>query len=259
MRPPLLESTAAHFTVNDMSLAIKNIHISADNQPIVHGLSLEIQPGELHVIMGPNGSGKSTLANALGGHPAYTITKGNVLLDGADIGTQKPDARAKAGLFLSMQHIPAIPGVSISNFLRIAYDAQHGTKSHPVKFHKELVTVAERFGIDAAFLKRHLGAGLSGGEKKRVEMLQLSVLQPRYAILDETDSGLDVDALKVVSGAIAGFRSQQRGVLLITHYDRFLEALEPDQIHVMMGGRIVQSGGPELAATITAHGYQSFV
>lgn len=241
-----------------MSLEIKNIKVTAEEKTILHDITLTVKPGELHVIMGPNGAGKSTLANTIAGHPKYTVEAGHIVIDGEEFADQSPEARAKAGLFLSMQQTPAIAGVTISNFLRIAHDALRGEKSHPVKFHRALVEKAEGFGIDKAFLKRHVGVGLSGGEKKRMEMLQLAVLQPRYAILDETDSGLDVDALKIVTESIKQYRNDERGLLLITHYDKFLKDLSPDVVHVLIDGRIVASGGQEIADEIAKNGYARY-
>ena len=241
-----------------MSLQIKNLHVSVEEKEILHGIDIEIKPGEMHIIMGPNGAGKSTLANVIGAHPKYSITKGDLFIDDTSITSLPPDERAKKGIFLSLQHTPEIAGVSISNFLRIAHDAVKGTKSHPVKFHRALVEKAAAFGIDRLFLKRHLGVGLSGGEKKRVEMLQLSVLEPRYAILDETDSGLDVDALKIVSSAVNTFHTPEHGVLLITHYDKFLSYLKPDVVHVMIDGKIAATGEQELADDIAKDGYKKY-
>lgn len=242
-----------------MSLNIQNLHTSVEETEILHGVNLEIKKGEVHAIMGPNGSGKSTLANTLMGHPKYTVSGGSVLVDGTDILELEPDERAKAGLFLSMQYPPEIPGVTISNFLRAAVEGLTGEKQHPIKFYKQLQETMKELGMDPEFAGRSVNAGFSGGEKKRAEMLQLAVLKPTYAILDETDSGLDVDALKVVAGGINNFSSENTGVLLITHYNRILEYVTPDVVHIMIGGRIVKSGGADLAKEIEETGYQSYL
>ena len=238
-----------------MSLKINNLHISADQKTIVHGVSIEIKPGEIHAIMGPNGSGKSTLANAIMGHPKYTITSGQVLLDGEDITAMKVSEKAKKGLFLSMQYPPEIAGVTITNFLRTATNALTGTTQNPIKFHKALLEKMKSLGMDPAFASRYLNVGFSGGEKKRMEILQLLMLSPKYAILDETDSGLDIDALKVVAEGMNQFHTKENGLLLITHYNRILEYVKPDYVHIMIEGKIVKSGGEELANLIERDGY----
>lgn len=238
-----------------MSLQISQLKISVDNQEIVHGLSLEIKPGEVHAIMGPNGSGKSTLVNTLAGHPKYLITEGSILIDGTDITAAKPEDRAKAGLFLSPQYPPEIAGVSIANFLRLAVGAKRGVNLNPLEFYKEIKTAMKALGIDESFAKRAINSGFSGGEKKRAEILQLALLQPTYALLDETDSGLDVDALKIVGEGISAFQNAERGILLITHYARLLEYIKPTHVHIMRDGQIIKSGGPELAQEIEASGY----
>lgn len=240
-------------------LKIKNLSVAVEKNEILRNLNLEVKPGEVHVVMGPNGAGKSTLANTLAGHPKYEIKGGEISIDDEKISDLSPDQRAKKGLFLSMQYIPEIPGVSIANFLRIAYDSINGTKSHPVKFHKALKEKASNLSVGSDFLKRHIGVGFSGGEKKRLEVLQLKVLDPKYAILDETDSGLDVDALKIVGEGIEAFRSEEKGILLITHYNRLLEYIKPDFVHIMNEGKIVHSGGAELAKEIEEKGYSDFV
>ncbi|MSU75715.1 MAG: Fe-S cluster assembly ATPase SufC [Candidatus Magasanikbacteria bacterium] len=245
-------------TQKTMTLQIKNIHISAQDKPIVHGLNLEIKPGEIHAIMGPNGSGKSTLANALMGHPKYTVTKGRIIIDKKDITALSADKRARAGLFLSMQYPPEIPGVSIANFLRLSAGAMRGTNQNPITFHKELNERMKELGIDPSFASRHINLGFSGGERKRLEILQLLILNPTYAILDETDSGLDVDALKVVADGINRFHSSKHGILLITHYNRILKYVVPDFVHIMSGGEIVKSGKKELAKEIEKSGYKNF-
>ena len=238
-----------------MSLKIKNLHVSADNKEILKGVDLEVSKGKVVVIMGPNGSGKSTLANTLAGHPKYEITKGSIELDGADITEDPANERAKKGMFLSMQYPPEIEGVTIANFLRLAVNAQREVKLNPLKIHAMLLEKMKELDVDESFLKRYLNVGLSGGEKKRLEILQLAVLSPTYAILDETDSGLDVDALKIVSEGINKFKSDDTGVLLITHYNRILEYITPDVVHIMLDGKIVKSGGAELALEIEKNGY----
>lgn len=241
-----------------MSLRIANLHVGVEEKEIVHGFTLEIKPGEVHAIMGPNGSGKSTLANALMGHPKYTVTAGTVELDGADITTEKPNIRAQKGLFLSMQYPPEIEGVTIANFLRVAKNALTGINHNPMDFHKEIMAKMAELGIDPAFARRHLNAGFSGGEKKRAEILQLAVLDPKYAILDETDSGLDVDALRIVADGINRFRGPEKGIVLITHYNRILEYVTPDFVHIMSEGKIIKSGGAELAEEVEKQGYANF-
>lgn len=238
-----------------MSLHIHNLHVSADGKNILKGVNLEIQKGKVVVIMGPNGSGKSTLANTLAGYPTYTVTGGKILLDEQDITEEPANIRAKKGLFLSMQYAPEIDGVTIANFLRLAINAQREEPMNPLKIHVMLLEKMKELNIDESFLKRYLNVGLSGGEKKRLEILQLAVLNPTYAVLDETDSGLDVDALRIVSEGINTFRSPEKGILLITHYNRILEYIQPDDVHIMIDGKIVKSGGAELAKEIEATGY----
>jgi len=241
-----------------MSLELKNLHISASGKEIVKGLNLKIKPCEVHALMGPNGSGKSTLANALMGHPKYKITQGQIFLGGHNITNESPDKRAKRGLFLSMQHLPEIPGVTLANFLRLATAARAGKNQSPLTFHKELLDQMKKLRIDPEFAKRYLNTGFSGGEKKRVEILQLTMLNPNYAVLDETDSGLDVDALQIVADGINRFRGRHHGLLLITHYHRLLEYVVPDIVHIMRDGKIVKSGGKELAKEIEEKGYQQY-
>jgi Fe-S cluster assembly ATP-binding protein len=242
-----------------MSLTISNLHVSVDDTPIIHGLDLEIAPGTIHVIMGPNGSGKSTLANTLMGHPKYEINEGSIMLDGEALTDAEPDERAKAGLFLSMQYPPEIAGVTISNFLRVAVQSLTGEKQNPITFYKFLQEKMQAFGMDPAFAKRYVNHGFSGGEKKRAEILQLAVLDPTYAILDETDSGLDVDALRIVAEGINTFHTEEKGVLLITHYNRILEYITPDFVHIMANGNIIKTGTAELAKEIEATGYEQFL
>ena len=239
-------------------LDIQNLHVLVEKKEVVRGLDLKLQLGEVQVIMGPNGSGKSTFANALAGHPKYTITDGKIIVDGDDITTATPEKRAKAGLFLSMQYTPDVPGVTIANFLRVAYNAKQGSNVNPLQFRKVLLEKIQELKLDESVLARYLNVGFSGGEKKRLEILQLAVLEPKYAILDETDSGLDVDALKIVAAGVNKFRAQDKGVLLITHYNRLLEYIIPDVVHIMIEGKIVAHGGKELAQQIEQDGYASY-
>lgn len=242
-----------------MSLHIKNLHVTADDKHIINGLSLDIPKGQVHVIMGPNGSGKSTLANTLMGHPKYQVTGGDIMVDNNSILELAPDERAKAGLFLSMQYPPEIAGVTISNFLRVALEAHKGEKLNPIEFYKQLQAKMKELNINPDFAKRYVNQGFSGGEKKKAEILQLAVLQPTYAILDETDSGLDVDALKTVASGINQFKNNDNAVLLITHYNRILEYITPDHVHIMVDGNIVHSGGAELAKEIEEKGYEGYI
>lgn len=239
------------------SLIIEDLKVERGGQEIVHGVGLEVKKGEVHALMGPNGSGKSTLANAVAGHPAFRVTGGRILVDGNDVTAAAPHDRAKAGLFLSMQSTPEIPGVTLSSFLRTAYNAVKSPPLSVVEFHALLQARMEDLKIDPLFARRHLNAGFSGGEKKRAEVLQLSVLDPAYAVLDETDSGLDVDALKVVTDGLARLRGPGIGILVISHNPRMLEALAPDAVHVMKDGRIVAQGGKELAECIGREGYEA--
>ena len=241
-----------------MSLHIQNLHVAVETTPIVKGLNLEIKAGEVHAIMGPNGSGKSTLANTLLGHPKYAVTGGSIFVDSVDVTEMSTDEKAKHGLFLSMQYPPEIEGVTISNFLRLAYNALKGATVNPLEFHRKLVEKIKEFSMDPSFATRYVNAGFSGGEKKRAEILQLSVLEPTYAVLDETDSGLDVDALKIVSEGIKAFKNEKTGVLLITHYNRILDYVVPDFVHIMIDGRIVKSGDKSLAHEVEKSGYNNF-
>ncbi|HLF19584.1 MAG TPA: Fe-S cluster assembly ATPase SufC [Bacteroidota bacterium] len=232
--------------------------MSVDSKTIVNGISLEIKPGEVHAIMGPNGSGKSTLAATLMGHPKYTMTNGTIDIDGTAVNDLKPNERATLGLFLSMQYPPEIAGVTIANFLRTAFNNLKGTKVNPIEFQTMLLNKMKELDIDPAFARRAIHVGFSGGEKKRAEILQLAVLDPKYAILDETDSGLDIDALKVVANGINRFRGSKKGVVLITHYNRILEFVKPDYVHIMKEGKIVKSGGAELAKEVERSGYEKY-
>jgi Fe-S cluster assembly ATP-binding protein len=247
-------------------LEIKDLHVALeDGTEIVKGVDLGVSPNEVHAIMGPNGSGKSTLAYALMGHPAYVITKGQILLDGEDVTELEADERAQKGLFLAFQYPHAIPGVTVTSFLRSAINAirkaRAGGDEDPVpipEFRKELLAAMERLGISRELASRYLNDGFSGGEKKRVEILQMAMLKPKIAVLDETDSGLDIDALRIVAGGVKDLVGPEMGALLITHYQRILNYITPDHVHVFVGGRIVEEGGPELAHKLEADGYQAF-
>jgi Fe-S cluster assembly ATP-binding protein len=247
------------------TLEIRDLHVdvaeaSGASREILRGVDLTVSAGQTHAIMGPNGSGKSTLAYAIAGHPKYLITQGSVTLDGEDVLAMSVDARARAGLFLAMQYPVEVPGVSVSNFLRTAATAVRGEAPKLRTFVKELRTAMDELSIDPAFAERNLNEGFSGGEKKRHEILQMQLLNPKIAILDETDSGLDIDALKVVAAGINAFRQQPgHGVLLITHYPRILHEVQPDFVHVFVGGRIVEEGGAELADVLESEGYEKFL
>ncbi|MEV4459973.1 Fe-S cluster assembly ATPase SufC [Microbispora sp. NPDC049633] len=241
------------------TLEIRDLHVAVGDKEILRGVDLTVRSGETHAIMGPNGSGKSTLAYAVAGHPKYTITSGSVLLDGEDLLEMSVDERARAGLFLAMQYPVEVPGVSVSNFLRSAITAVRGEAPKLRDFAKELKSGMDALSIDPAFAQRNTNEGFSGGEKKRHEILQLELLKPKIAVLDETDSGLDVDALRVVSEGINRFRaSGDTGVLLITHYTRILRYVKPDFVHVFAGGRVVEEGGPELADKLENEGYEAY-
>ncbi len=250
-------------------LQISDLHVSIDDEAILHGVDLSLQPGELHAIMGPNGSGKSTLAHTLAGHPDYTVTAGSVELGGEQLLELAPDERAQLGLFLAFQYPVEIPGVKVQNFLKHAYDARFGLldeePAQPEKafdtvlaFRKHVQALAEKLEVDPKLLVRGLNEGFSGGEKKRLEILQMATLEPRYAVLDETDSGLDIDAIKAVAAGVRTIRDEyDTGMLVITHYQRILDYLEPDFVHVMKAGKIVESGGPEVAERLEAEGYDA--
>jgi Fe-S cluster assembly ATP-binding protein len=242
------------------TLEIRDLHVAVEGKPILKGLSLVVNKGEIHALMGPNGSGKSTLANALMGNPKYEITSGSIVLNGVDVLEMSPDERARKGLFLAFQYPTAIPGVSVANFLRMALTARRKElgieKPLPPKEFRALVK--EKMALlkmDDAFAGRYINDGFSGGEKKRAEILQMAVLQPEIAILDETDSGLDIDALRIVSAGVNALSGPNLGVLLITHYQRILNYIKPQFVHVLVDGRIVKSGGPELAHELEAQGY----
>jgi Fe-S cluster assembly ATP-binding protein len=236
---------------------ISGLHVNVEGKEIVKGLNLKIRGGEIHAIMGPNGTGKSTLASALMGHPKYEVMSGTAVLDGQDLLEMSTDERARAGLFLAMQYPAEVPGVSNANFIRTAVNARMGEGNEvPVlKFHRSLQDSMKKLNIDPVFAERYLNEGFSGGEKKRNEILQMSMLNPRIAILDEIDSGLDIDALKIVAEGVNKIKSEDVGFLIITHYQRLLNYITPDYVHVMMQGRIVRSGGRELAEQLEAQGY----
>ena len=238
-------------------LSVENLHVTIADQQIVRGLSLDVPRGEVHAIMGPNGSGKSTLAKVLAGHPDYTVTRGKVTMDGENLFELEPDDRARRGLFLAFQYPSEVPGVTIANFLRAAVQARlpEGEELEATDYYAKLYEKMELLGMDRSFTSRSVNEGFSGGEKKRTEILQLAMLEPKYAILDETDSGLDIDALKTVAHGVNSLRGPNIGILLITHYQRILNYIVPDDVHVMVQGRIVRSGGKELALELEERGY----
>lgn len=246
------------------TLEIIDLHASVETdtgeQPILRGVDLTITQGQTHAVMGPNGSGKSTLAYVIAGHPKYRVTQGSITLDGTDVLDMSVDERARAGLFLAMQYPVEIPGVSVSNFLRTSVTAVRGEAPKLRLWLKEMKEAMAALSIDPSFAERSVNEGFSGGEKKRHEILQLELIKPKIAVLDETDSGLDVDALRVVSEGVNRYReSGQTGTLLITHYTRILRYIHPDFVHVFVDGRIVESGGPELATTLEDEGYEKFI
>ena len=239
-------------------LEIRDLHVSVEGKEILKGISLTVDKGQVHALMGPNGSGKSTLSHTLMGHPKYQVTKGQILLNGQEITGWKTDARARAGIFLAFQYPTAIPGVSVVNFLRTAMKARFGETFQPKEFRKQLKGVMADLGMDEAFATRYVNDGFSGGEKKRHEILQMALLKPELAVLDETDSGLDIDALRTVAEGINRLRGPALGILLITHYQRILNYVQPDVVHVLIDGRIIRSGGKELAHELEAKGYVPF-
>jgi len=242
-------------------LMINNLRVNIDGQEILKGVNLTVQQGEVHALMGPNGTGKSTLAYALMGHPSYEIIDGEVIFHGENILELEPDERSRLGLFLAFQYPVAIPGVSVANFLRTAINARRKAddskdKGIPIpQFRRLLKEKMNLLQMDHSFAGRYLNEGFSGGEKKRAEILQMATLQPEIAILDETDSGLDIDALRIVSDGVNALKNENLGVLVITHYQRILNYIKPDFVHIMLDGRIVESGGPELAVHLEEHGY----
>jgi Fe-S cluster assembly ATP-binding protein len=257
--PNSAESTATTGTAPRASrLEIRDLHVSVDDTPILKGVDLTVSSGETHAIMGPNGSGKSTLAYSIAGHPKYTVTGGTVTLDGEDVLAMTVDQRARAGLFLAMQYPVEVPGVSVSNFLRTAATAVRGEAPKLRDWAREVAGEMADLEMDPAFAGRNVNEGFSGGEKKRHEILQMSLLRPKIAILDETDSGLDVDALRIVSAGVNKVRETGVGTLLITHYTRILRYIKPDFVHVFFEGRIVEAGGAELANRLEEEGYARY-
>ncbi len=240
-------------------LEIKNLHVSAEDKPILKGLDLEVSRGEVHALMGPNGSGKSTLANSVMGHPGFEVTDGTVRLLGEDITEAGPDERSRAGLFMAFQYPVAVPGVTVAKYLRMIVNARREARGEPEIKLKDFARTTQEamklMQVPKEFSSRYLNDGFSGGEKKRMEMLQMALLEPQIAILDETDSGLDIDALRTVADGVNKFAGPDMGVLIITHYQRILHLVKPDHVHVMFEGRIVKSGGPELVAELEEKGY----
>jgi Fe-S cluster assembly ATP-binding protein len=240
-------------------LEIRNLHVRAEDKEILKGLDLEVSKGRVHALMGPNGSGKSTLANAIMGHPAFEITDGEIIFEGEDITEAAPEDRSRAGLFMAFQYPGAIPGVTVAKYLRMAINAHREARGEDQvslkEFRKDTEAAMELVNIPREFSSRYVNDGFSGGEKKRMEILQLAMLRPAMAVLDETDSGLDIDALQVVAEGVNKFAGPEMGVLIITHYQRILHLVKPDFVHVMFDGRIVKEGGPELVGELEAKGY----
>ncbi|MFM7173725.1 MAG: Fe-S cluster assembly ATPase SufC [Caldilinea sp.] len=251
-------------------LEIRNLHASVEDREILKGVNLTLRSGEIHALMGPNGSGKSTLAYLIAGHPHYVVTEGDILVDGESVLGMEPDERTKAGIFLAFQYPVAVPGVSVANFLRTAVSNVRGYTARPAEgrggvigsnlmpmreFRKELNDKMKEFNVDPSFARRYLNDGFSGGEKKRTEVLQMAMLEPKFAIMDESDSGLDIDALRVVSDGINKLATSDRGFLLITHYQRLLNYVKPHYVSIFYGGRVVMTGGPEVAHMLEEKGY----
>ncbi|MDH3492022.1 MAG: Fe-S cluster assembly ATPase SufC [Acidobacteriota bacterium] len=245
-----------------MLLEVKDLYVEIDGQMILKGLNLQIDRGEVHAIMGPNGSGKSTLAKVLAGHPSYEVKKGEILYEGKDLLALEPDERAREGVFMAFQYPVEIPGVSNSQFLRLAYNEKMkhcgGEELDPLEFNDLLKEKAKTVEMDPSFFKRSVNEGFSGGEKKRNEILQMAVLDPKLAVLDETDSGLDIDALRIVSEGVNKLKSDENAIVLVTHYQRLLNYIVPDYVHVLADGKIVKEGGKELALELEEKGYDSF-
>ena len=239
-------------------LEVKDLHVQVEDKEILKGISLKVEKGQVHALMGPNGSGKSTLSNTLMGHPKYQVTHGQILFNGQDLTPFKTDARARMGIFLAFQYPTAIQGVSVANFLRTAMKARFGEAFQPKEFRKMLKGAMASLGVDESFATRYVNDGFSGGEKKRHEVLQMALLKPQLALMDETDSGLDIDALRTVSEGVNRLRGPDLGILLITHYQRLLNYIQPDAVHVLVDGRIVRSGGKELALELEAKGYAPY-
>lgn len=240
-------------------LTIKNLKATVDNKEILKGLDLTINKGEVHVVMGPNGAGKSTLAYTLMGHPKYEVTEGEAFLEGEDLFGMKVNERAKNGLFLSFQYPEVIPGVTVENFLRTSKAAITGQKQSVILFRKEIIKRMAQLNMDAGYSQRYLNDGFSGGEKKKNEILQMLMLEPKLVILDETDSGLDVDAIKIVAEGVKTFANENNGVLIITHYNKLLSYIEPDFVHVLVDGKIVASGNRSLADVIDEEGFEAYI
>lgn len=239
-------------------LVINDLHASVEGTDILKGVDLTVNPGEIHAIMGPNGSGKSTLANVLLGHPSYKVTRGTITYKGEDITTATPDARGRSGMFLGFQYPEEIPGVSVINFLRTALSNRTGIDYTVLELRLKVVEAMRELEMDPAFADRYLNEGFSGGERKRNEVLQMAVLEPDLAVLDETDSGLDIDALKIVADGVTRLSDKDRGFVVITHYQRMLDYITPDAVHVFLDGRIVDSGGADLADRIESSGYDNY-
>jgi len=238
-----------------MSLEIQNLHVRTEDKEILRGVNLKVEKGETHALMGPNGSGKSTLANTIMGNPNYEVTEGRILVNREEVTEADPDERARAGVFMAFQYPATIPGVSVANFLRTAVNARREEPIKVKEFGSMLRANMDLLHIDPDFTKRYLNEGFSGGEKKRAEILQLAMLKPEFAILDETDSGLDIDALRIVSDGVNALRGPEMGTLIITHYTRILQYVTPDYVHIMLNGRIVREGGRELADELEEKGY----
>ncbi|MGI8827563.1 MAG: Fe-S cluster assembly ATPase SufC [Chloroflexota bacterium] len=245
-------------TDESIGLVIRNLHATVENKEILKGINLTVHPGKVHAIMGPNGSGKSTLAYALMGHPGYQVTEGEILVDGLNVTNMEPNERAKHGLFLAFQYPHSIPGVTLANFLRTAVNSVKGEPVAPREFRQKMQDKMKLLRMSNEFGGRFVNDGFSGGEKKRAEILQMAMLEPRYAVLDETDSGLDIDALQIVAEGVNALLGPERGILVITHYQRLLNYIRPDFVHVLVDGKIVREGGPELALELEKVGYQQF-
>lgn len=239
-------------------LSIKNLHVAVEDKPILKGIDLTIRKGELHVIMGTNGSGKSTLANVIMGNPEYQVTEGSIVFEGEDITEEAVDARAKAGIFMSFQNPVAIPGITVENFIRTAKTAVSGEAQRALAFKRELKKHMDELSMDASYAARYVNDGFSGGERKKNEVLQMSILNPKLAMLDETDSGLDVDAVRVVSEGIQRFHNEENAILIITHHNSILQKLAPDYVHILIDGKIVKTGDASLVREIESKGYDAY-